>query len=114
MINAGSLDRRVRLEARVESAQDAAGQPVATWVEIATVYARKKALNGRELFAGAQVVPGVTDEYLIRYRADMTPSEGTKARLVDEDGVAYDITYIGEVERKKWLRLLVQLPGDPR
>lgn len=110
-LNSGELDRLCTLQSRTEADVDDAGQPIVTWVDIATVYCRRKDLSGREMLAAAQIVPSVQVEFIIRWRGDMPPQSATKRRVVCE-GVAYDITYIGEIGRRDGLRLLAKLPGD--
>lgn len=111
-MNSGDFDTRVRIDERTEDTQDAAGQPVVAWVEVATLWAKKKPLRGSELFVAQQITTAVQYEFWIRWRSDLAdPTFVTKCRLVHE-GVAYDITYAGEVGRREGLRLMVKLPGE--
>lgn len=49
-MQSGQFNKRVTLQSQSE-AQDAAGQPVLTWADIATVWASIDAISGREYFA---------------------------------------------------------------
>jgi SPP1 family predicted phage head-tail adaptor len=111
-MNSGDFDTRVRIDERTELTQDTAGQPEVTWVEVATLWAKKKSLSGRELFVAQQVTPSLQEEFWIRWRSDLAdPAFTLKCRLVHGD-TAYDITYVGEIGRREGLRLLVKLPGE--
>lgn len=70
---AARLNKRITLQA-LSADQDAAGQPLLTPVDIATVWAEVKDVSGR-LFIGAdQKERSTSTEILIRYRADLPTS----------------------------------------
>ncbi len=85
-IDPGELTERVTLQSRSVT-QDVYGQATITWVDVATVWARVRALTAREFFAAAQVQPEASLKVLIRQRSDVTATW----RLVWQ-GRAHDIT----------------------
>lgn len=108
MLHSSELDRRVFLERRNDTAVDPTGQAVPTWVFIAVVWAKKIPLKGKELLSAQQITPYAQEEYVIRYRTDITES----CRLTEETGLHLDIIHIAEVGRREGLRLLCKKPGD--
>lgn len=99
-MQAGNLDQRITLQAR-STAQDAAGQPTDTWLDVATVWAQVQAVRGREFFAAAQTQQEQTVKVRIRYRAGVT----TAMRLLWE-GRPHDITGVIPVGRKEMLEIM--------
>ncbi len=71
-LRAGLLDRRIRLERRVEET-DASGQAVVRWLPLAEVWARVEPLGGREGFGQQQWVASGEVRFTIRWRDDVTP-----------------------------------------
>ena len=71
-MRAGKLTRRIRLESRVET-DDAAGEPIATWVLFAELWASIEPLQGREFVTAQQEHSNVTGKIRIRY----TPAPAT-------------------------------------
>jgi SPP1 family predicted phage head-tail adaptor len=70
VIDPGELTERVTLQSR-SVAKDAYGQDTITWTDVATVWARVRAVSGREFFAAAQVQQEQTVKVVIRKRADV-------------------------------------------
>lgn len=103
-MQAGKLDRRIKIESRVET-QNSVGEAVITYVLLAEVWAEKKPLSGRELFTAAQFVPEAQAKYRIRY----LPQVNEKCRIVD-NGVNFDIVYIAEIGRREGLEITVKRP----
>ena len=56
-MRAGTLNRRVRLESRVET-DDEAGEPIPTWVVFAEVWGALEPTRGREFMTEAQIACG--------------------------------------------------------
>ena len=73
MINAGRLTERVTLQAR-QGTQNALGEAVGAWVDIATVWAEVAPLRGREYFASGQMQSTVEVKVTIRNRPDVVPT----------------------------------------
>lgn len=71
LLRTGSLNRRVRLQARVTT-QDAFGEPTQTWNTIATVWAAIEPLSGRELELAQKIASEVTHKITVRYQAAFT------------------------------------------
>lgn len=66
-MNPGNLNKRITLQQQTEE-QDASGQLLDNWADIATVWAAIEPLSGREFFAAQQVNSEVTTKIRIRYR----------------------------------------------
>lgn len=98
-IDPGELSERVTIQSR-STAPDAYGQSTITWVDVATVWARVRALNAREFFAAAQVQQEASLKVLIRQRTDVT----TTCRLMWQ-GRAHDITGVLPLGRE-WTEIV--------
>lgn len=100
-MRAGRMDRQVTLQARTTT-RNAQGEDVATYADLATVWAEKIDLRGREFFAAQQSRAEVTTRWRIRYREDLRAVD----RLVHQD-VAYDVVAPpAEVGRRQGLELV--------
>ncbi len=100
-MNPGKLDRYVTLQS-LATAPDSAGEAVETWTLLATVWAMRRELGGRELFRATQPLQPEADVvFTIRHRGDVA---ATTTRLV-EDSVTYDIIAVAEVGRREFLDL---------
>ena len=91
-MRAGTLNRRVRLESRVET-DDEAGEPIPTWVVFAEVWGALEPTRGREFMTEAQL--HAAGDGRIRIRA--LPGVEEKMRAVI-DGVPYDIVNVADVK----------------
>ena len=69
-MRAGDLNRRVRIERR-DQTQDELGQPVDTWVEVATVWCNVRMLTGKETLVSDADVGSATASIRIRFRTDI-------------------------------------------
>mgnify|MGYP000022199681 CR=1 FL=1 len=98
-VDPGELSERVILQRRVV-VQDAYGQSTITWTAIATVWARVRAVSGREFFAAGQVQQEQTVKVLVRYRTDLDAT----CRLMWQ-GRAHDITGIVPIGRE-WVEIM--------
>lgn len=100
-MQAGRLDRLVTLQSRTVT-RNAQGEDVASYADLATVWAEKFDLRGREFFAAQQSRAEVTTRWRIRYRDDL--------RAVDRvvyDGTAYDVVSPpAEIGRRLGLELV--------
>jgi SPP1 family predicted phage head-tail adaptor len=72
-MQAGKLNRRVTIEQK-STVQDAYGQPVETWTEVATVWADIRDQTGKEYFAAQATQNPVQTKITIRYRAGILPA----------------------------------------
>jgi SPP1 family predicted phage head-tail adaptor len=84
-LRAGDLNRRVRIERR-DQTQDELGQPVDTWVEVATVWCNVRMLTGKETLTSDADVGTASASIRIRYRTDI--DNGMRAIV---DGVIFNI-----------------------
>ncbi len=105
-LRAGALDRRVTLRAK-SLANDASGQAIETWADLATVWAEKRDLRGREYLAAQAVNAEVETLFRIRWRSDVTP-----ANRLTYDGKDYDIAAVAEIGRREGLELRCTARAD--
>lgn len=84
-MRAGLLRDQIVIQQRSD-AQDAFGQPVPTWSDLATVWAAVEPERGREWFVASQLQAVEPVRFRIRYRADVT----TRHR-VSWGGKLYDV-----------------------
>jgi len=107
-LRAGLLNRRIRLEQRVERVDDA-GQVIADWVQLADVWARVEPLGGREAFGQEQYVATGDVRFTIRRRRDVNALH----RIVYA-GTTYDIVTIAEDVAMDALLLVGKARTDER
>jgi SPP1 family predicted phage head-tail adaptor len=99
-VQAGKLDRRVTILQR-SLARDEYGEQVEAYDELATVWAQKLDITGREFFASQKVIGEGTARFRVRYRTDID--------LVDRlsyDGHQYDIKQLVEIGRRDELEII--------
>jgi SPP1 family predicted phage head-tail adaptor len=72
-MRAGRLDRRVTIQ-RQEQTQDAYGQPVETWTDVATVWAEVRDITGKEFVSAQATQNAVQTKITIRHRAGIVPA----------------------------------------
>ena len=93
MTDPGGLDRRITIQQNTP-AQDAAGQPIDSWADLATVSAEVVPVGCSEIFQARQTGAETVKKFRIRYRGDVT----RKMRVVyDSDN--YDIQDVAEDRR---------------
>lgn len=102
-MQAGRLDRRVTLRKRSVS-RNATGEQVATFSDLATVWAEKLDIAGREYFSAQQVQSGVTSRWRIRWRTDVTVLDRIRF-----NGIEHDIQHVAELGRRDGLELLTEV-----
>ena len=100
-MRAGQLDRQVELQAKTVS-QDDHGEEIETWTGIATIWAGRKDLRGKEFFAAKQLSAEIACRWHVRYRNDITPDA---SRLVYEGNI-YDVLAVIELGRREGLELM--------
>lgn len=93
------MRERVTIKTRTNTV-DAHGQPVATYTELATVWAKRSPQSAKEATAANQTVAANISTFHIRYRADITESD----RLVWNDW-NHDITGIEILGANEFLRI---------
>lgn len=95
MIQAGTLDRRVVLQ-RKDVTRDEAGGEIVVWEPVATIWAGRRDFSGRELLMASSEVAWMDARWTIRWRGDVK----AEWRLVEGD-TTYDIISISEVGGRK-------------
>jgi len=98
-MQAGSLDKRIRIERRIDT-QDPYGEPIPTWELFADVAANVKALDPRERPVAQQLVGLLDTEFRIRW----IPGVDETMRVV-YSGRVYDIAPPVEIGRRDGLLL---------
>lgn len=101
VMRAGRLDRRVTLQSRTLAQDAATGQNVETWSDLATVWASKRDVRGREFIAAQGTNADADTVFEIRYM----PGLSVLNRLV-YDGVTHDIVHVAEIGRREGLQLV--------
>lgn len=72
-MNIGSLDRRLVIKA-LGPTQDALGQPVQSWADVASVWGNVRYASGAESTKADADTAIAKASVRIRYRADLTPA----------------------------------------
>jgi SPP1 family predicted phage head-tail adaptor len=88
-MNPGELRHRITIEAPTDT-QNEYGEPVQGWQPIATVWAAKQDLAGREFVAAQQTQAEVTTRFRLRYRDGIT----AKMRIRTADGTLYNVASV--------------------
>lgn len=99
-MRSGRLDRRIILKQYGET-KDAVGGITESYTDVATVWAEKLDLRGRDFFATAQINSDITTKFRIRYRADINNSW-----RISVDGKDYDLTSVAEIGRREGLEIM--------
>lgn len=97
---AGAYNRRVTIQAGTES-ENADGQPVSAWADVADRWAKFMPAGGNERMRGVQLIAEAS--YILRLRADtMTRAITTKHRLLDPlTGQVFQVGRAYVVDRKE-------------
>lgn len=109
-MQAGKLDRRIRLERATES-RDAFNNAIKDWSTLATVWASKQDVRDSERLAAQEVGAEITTRFQIRWSsevADISPLD----RLVYE-GKTYDIAAVKEIGRREGLEVTAAARAEP-
>ena len=110
-MQAGKLDRRVRIERRTDT-RDQYGQPIPTWAMIGKErWAQKSPLYGTERFISDQFVSREQVEFTVRWARDLEDLN-PKDRIVypvttaPTDSQIYEIIAVNEIGRYEGLRIM--------
>ena len=98
-MRSGRLDRRITLQRKTVVA-NSYGEPIETWVDLATVWAEYLPTGGVERYAATQMVAEADTRWRIRYRADLTPID-----RLSYAGRIYDVTGVVEIGRREGLEI---------
>lgn len=90
-MNAGRLSHRITLQRRATT-EDALGQPVGAWQDVATVWADAQPIRGREWFQAEAAQSSIDVRFTLRHRRDV--SSGMR---VFWNGRPYDIQSVIDV-----------------
>ena len=96
----GKMRHRVVVQSFIET-QDDAGQPIKTYSDLDTVWAKVTPLTGKERVEAAQVRAEVTHSVMIRYRAGLKP----KMRLVYDGQILEIAAVINLREEDRWMQI---------
>ena len=99
-IRAGSLDQRIVLLASTPG-RDGLGGSVATWSEVATLWARVVSSKGEESFVAAREQAGRTIKLQLRWRDGVTTA--MRLRWQDETYAIVDIDTTLRGQGELWL-----------
>jgi SPP1 family predicted phage head-tail adaptor len=89
-MRAGSLRKRVTVQQRSTSVDSFGGQ-AQTWIDICTVWAEIRTLNGRELMAASAMQSEVSHEITVRYRSELTNPKAVAAMRILFKGRIFNI-----------------------
>ncbi len=107
----GRLRHRIVLQQRAD-AENASGEVIPTWTDLARVWASIEPVSGREYFAAQQVSAEITARITIRYRSGVNAAGRVLHQTNQSDSPAeydvYDIITALEdpVINKRWITLL--------
>lgn len=93
----GNLDRRITIQEKVITTNDY-GEEVVTWTDTTTVWASIKYKSGNERTSAEQLVAMNMVVFQVRYLSWLTEEH----RIVYRDD-NYDILWISEIARKKYM-----------
>lgn len=97
-LGAGDLDQRVTLQARA-TAPSGFGQNVAAWADVATVWAKATPKAGGESPEAGRKAQRTEVDFVIRWRAGVTPGMRVMWR-----GVPHDVSAVLDVDAARtWL-----------
>ena len=106
-MRSGALSQRITLQQRAV-AQDATGGQLATWSDVATVWAEVTPLSGRELIAAQAVASETSHQITLRWQPAFADPQTVAALRVVMNGRCFNISAaINEDERNRTLTLLV-------
>ena len=100
---AGKLNQRVTLRQR-QSGQDAIGQPLTAWVDVAPLWADVRFVSGIETIKAGRETSTARASVRIRAMAGVTP----QMRL-QIDGRDYDIVDVVPDHGRAWLTLICEV-----
>jgi SPP1 family predicted phage head-tail adaptor len=101
-MRAGDLDRRITIR-RATHAPNAFNELIATWSDVAMVWAAARQVTDAERFRAQEIGAEVSTRFTIRYSsevADLGPAD----RVVLE-GREYNVTGVRKLGRREWLEI---------
>lgn len=101
-MRSGNLDRRITIQ-RKNSIQNQYGEPIETWIDVATVWAEKRDLRGTERYAAQQDIAEVDTRFRLWYRRGFSAMD----RILCE-GRTYEIVQVIELGRREGLDVMAK------
>lgn len=98
-MRAGKLDRRITIQ-RATTTPNGRNEPIASWADLATVWAQQRPNRGQERFTAQEVAGQSVMTFHIRYRRDLTVQD-----RISYQGKIWDILDIREVGRNVVLEI---------
>lgn len=106
---AGSLDSRITIQ-QLAAGQDAAGQPVQTWTDVAKVWANVAGAGGLTTIKNASDVAAAIKRYSIRIRFREGLDEGMRVLL---GTVPFDVKEVRmDYAGREWTDLVCEQGGS--
>lgn len=104
--NIAELTERITIQ-RKTIAENSYGEPIETWVDLATVWAAKRPVRGYKRYLAQQNVAETDTEWIIRYRTDINPCD----RLINRERI-YDINGVLEIGRRALLEVYTKARAE--
>lgn len=98
-MRAGGLDRRVTLQ-RFTTTEDEYGEPIAAWVDLATVFAEVRQQGGREYLAAETIMADRRVVFFIHWFPGLTVLD-----RVSYGGLIHNIKEVREIGRRDGVEL---------
>jgi SPP1 family predicted phage head-tail adaptor len=104
MTGAGDLDRRITIR-RATITYNEFNDPVETWADLVTVWAKRTDASAAESYRAQEVGAQISARFRIRYSSDVA-DVNPKDRIAF-DGREYNITGVREAEgtRNEWIEI---------
>lgn len=99
-VEIGRLNHRITVQQRTASKDDY-GQELASWSDIATVWANVKPIGGREKLRAMAVESMLTHTVLVRYRAEFASPKTMDARRIMYGDRIFNITATRDVDEAR-------------
>jgi SPP1 family predicted phage head-tail adaptor len=99
-MNLGSLDHKITIRQPVITI-NAGNEQVITYSDFATVWGKRVSKAGAESQQGFERTAIIDTIFTIRYLSGLTD----RMIIVDDDGLQYNITFINEIERRKYFQI---------
>jgi SPP1 family predicted phage head-tail adaptor len=107
-MEAGERDRRITIQKYTEVTVGDSGFPAEPWTTLATVFARKEDISGRERYIEGQLSAPAMTRWEVHYRADIDPDlvDVPKVRRVLYHGRIHDIVSASTIDRKEGIEFI--------
>ncbi len=97
------LDKKIIIQELKGTTENEKGFEIEDWQDIATVWASKNNLSGKEYYRAKQYNEEKTVKFEIRYQKLLADLESTRHRIL-HDGKIYNITFVDNFQyRNEWL-----------